>query len=49
MSPAQFKASNTIPAVIAPSPMTAMWLLPFFPKVFAATAMPKIAEIEVEE
>ena len=24
MSPAQFKASNTIPAVIAPSPITAM-------------------------
>ncbi len=46
--PALFKASNTIPAVIAPSPIIATaWR--FSPLVRAAKAIPNAADIDVEE
>ena len=47
-TPALFSASNAMPAVIAPSPMTAI-ALRFSPFSLAATAMPSAAEIEVDE
>ena len=48
IDPALFIASYAMPADIAPSPMTAMtWHLP--PERSRATAMPRPAEIEVEE
>ena len=46
--PAWFKASNAIPAVIAPSPITQTVLRPAFSRS-AATAIPSPALIEVEE
>ena len=47
-TPALFSASNAMPAVIAPSPITATaWR--FSPSVLAASAMPSAAEIEVDE
>ena len=48
MSPAQFKASNACPAVIAPSPIMAT-LRRSLPKSLSAAAMPKAAPMEVEE
>ncbi len=48
MAPALFIASNAIPAVIAPSPMTAI-ARRCSPFSLAAIAMPSAAEIEVEE
>ena len=48
MLPALFKPSNAIPAVIAPSPIIAMARLSI-PAFFAATAIPRAAEIEVLE
>src|ERR1051326_8161086 len=48
IAPALFIASYAMPADIAPSPITAMqWRFSFFS--LAATAMPRAAEIEVEE
>ena len=47
-APAWFKASNAIPAVIAPSPITQTVLRPAF-SFSAATAIHKPALIEVEE
>ena len=47
-APALFIASYAMPADMAPSPMTAItWLRP--PLRSRATAMPRPAEIEVEE
>ncbi len=43
-----FSASKAMPAVIAPSPITAM-ARRFSPRARAATAMPMAAEIEVDE
>ena len=48
MAPALFIASYAMPADIAPSPITAMTLLSP-PERSRATAMPRLAEIEVEE
>ena len=48
MSPAWFIASNAIPAVIAPSPITATTLR-FLPSCSAATAIPSAALIDVDE
>ena len=48
MSPAWFKASNAIPAVIAPSPITATTLR-FLASCSAATAKPNAADIDVLE
>ena len=48
ISPAWFSASNAIPAVMAPSPITATTLR-FCPSFLAATAKPSAAEIEVLE
>ena len=42
-------ASNASPAVIAPSPITAMWCFSFSPLYFEASAIPRAAEIDVEE
>ena len=47
-TPAWFMASKAIPAVMEPSPITAIDFL-FSPLYFAAMAMPNAAEIEVEE
>ena len=47
-TPAWFIASNARPAVIAPSPITATDLR-FSPFNLAAIAIPKAAEIEVDE
>jgi hypothetical protein len=47
-APALFRASNAMPALIAPSPITATTAR-FSPLRRAATAMPSAAEIEVEE
>ncbi|MNI37098.1 hypothetical protein D3C73_911720 [compost metagenome] len=48
LSPASFNASNAIPPVRAPSPITATTLF-FLPKTSLALAIPNAAEIEVEE
>ena len=45
--PALFSASNAMPALIAPSPMTATTRRSS-PLSFAASAMPSAAEIDVE-
>ena len=47
-TPPLFSASNAMPAVIAPSPMTAMPMA-FSPLSLLATAMPSAAEIDVLE
>ena len=47
-APALFIASYAIPALIAPSPITAITLL-VLPSLSLATAIPKAAEIDVEE
>ncbi len=47
-SPPWFSASNAMPAVIAPSPITATTLRWSFLRC-AAIAMPSAAEIEVDE
>ena len=47
-TPALFIASNAMPADIAPSPMMAI-ALRASPLCLAASAMPRAAEIEVEE
>ncbi|MNX61519.1 hypothetical protein D3C86_924530 [compost metagenome] len=47
--PAWFNASNDIPPVKAPSPITAICCLSFSPFIWEATAIPKAAEIDVEE
>ena len=47
LSPALFSASNAIPALIDPSPMTATTLF-FRPRMSRATAMPTAAETDVE-
>ena len=47
-TPALLSASNAMPALIAPSPMMATHFL-LSPFIFAATAMPSAAEIEVDE
>ncbi|CAM5199096.1 hypothetical protein CDEN61S_01009 [Castellaniella denitrificans] len=48
VTPALFRASKAMPAVMAPSPITAMcWRST--PALRDATAMPSAAEIEVEE
>ena len=46
-APALFIASYAIPALIAPSPITAITLLLLFDNFFA-TAIPRVEEIEVE-
>ena len=47
-TPALFMASKAMPAVMEPSPMTAMaWRCS--PLILAACAMPSAAEIEVDE
>ena len=46
--PALFRPSNACPAVIAPSPITATTCL-FSPLALAATAIPRAADMEVEE
>ena len=48
-TPALLRASKAIPPVIEPSPITATLCRPGSPLIFAAIAMPKAAEIEVEE
>ena len=48
-TPAWFMASKAIPAVIAPSPITAMWWRFLSPLYCDATAIPNAAEIEVDE
>jgi len=48
-TPALLRASKAIPPVIEPSPITATLCRPVSPLIFAAIAMPKAAEIEVEE
>ena len=48
MPPACISASNAMPAVIAPSPITAT-ILRSSPSDWRAMAMPSAAEIEVEE
>ncbi len=48
ISPAWLSASNAIPAVIAPSPMTDTTFLSL-PSFSAATAMPSAALIDVDE
>jgi hypothetical protein len=48
ITPALFIASKAMPADIAPSPITATTRR-CSPFIFAATAMPSAAEIEVEE
>ena len=48
-TPALFKASKAIPPVIAPSPITAMLCRLSSPLILAAIAIPKAAEIEVDE
>ena len=48
MTPALFKASKAMPAVMAPSPITAI-ARRFSPLRLAAMAMPSAAEILVEE
>jgi hypothetical protein len=47
-TPALFSASNAMPALIAPSPITAT-AFSVSPFSRAATAMPSTAEIEVDE
>src|SRR5690625_1593812 len=48
ITPALFNARSARPAVMAPSPVTAMgWRL--IPALRDATAIPSVAEIEVEE
>ena len=47
VAPALFIASYAIPALIAPSPITAIELLELFDRLFA-TAIPNAEEIEVE-
>ena len=47
-APAWFKPSKAIPAVIEPSPITAICCLFFLPFPFDAIAIPSAAEIEVE-
>ncbi len=47
-TPALLSASNAIPADIAPSPMMAM-ALRVSPLCLAASAMPRAAEMEVDE
>ena len=47
--PAWFSASNAIPPVMAPSPITATCCLSVSPLCCEATAIPKAAEIDVEE
>ena len=53
VTPALFIASKAMPALIAPSPITATWRRrsgPWFsPLLREATAMPSAAEIEVDE
>ena len=48
-TPAWFMASNAIPAVMDPSPITATDFLSSSPLCLAAMAIPKAAEIEVDE
>ncbi len=48
VTPAWFIASNAIPAVMAPSPITATDLR-FSPLYFAAMAIPSAADMEVDE
>ena len=48
-APAWFKASKAIPAVIDPSPITAICCLFFSPLTLEAIAIPSAAEIEVDE
>ncbi len=48
-TPAWFIASKAIPAVIEPSPITATDFLSVSPLYLAAMAIPRAAEIEVEE
>ena len=47
--PAWFKPSKAKPAVMAPSPITAMCCMSSFLRSLFATAIPKAAEIEVDE
>ena len=47
--PALFKPSKANPPVMAPSPMMATDWRSSSPFILAATAMPKAAEIDVEE
>ena len=47
--PALFNPSNAKPAVIAPSPITAMCCVLRFPFKRFATAIPNAADIDVEE
>ena len=49
VSPAWFIPSNEIPPVIPPSPMTATCCLSFLPWYLEAIAIPRAADIDVEE
>ena len=47
MAPALFKASNAIPALMAPSPITGYYTPVSFPPAGDATAIPRAALMEV--
>ena len=48
MAPALLRPSKAMPPVMAPSPMTAT-IFSSLPESFAATAMPRAAEMDVDE